>query len=66
MAAFMEVLDTSIAQLWRLPHIAGSLGAKQQREGTWVLDLRIWFRTRLCWLRSGWMWKRRWAASDTS
>ncbi|MGO8757162.1 MAG: DHA2 family efflux MFS transporter permease subunit [Terracidiphilus sp.] len=34
-AAFMEVLDTSIANV-ALPHIAGSLGISQD-EGTWVL-----------------------------
>ena len=34
-AAFMEVLDTSIANV-ALPHIAGSLGASQD-ESTWVL-----------------------------
>jgi DHA2 family multidrug resistance protein len=35
MATFMEVLDTSIANV-ALPHIAGSLGASQD-ESTWVL-----------------------------
>ena len=35
LAAFMEVLDTSIANV-ELPHIAGSLGASTD-EGTWVL-----------------------------
>ncbi len=35
MAAFMEVLDTSIANV-ALPYIAGSLGATND-EGTWVL-----------------------------
>jgi DHA2 family multidrug resistance protein len=35
LAAFMEVLDTSIANV-ALPHIAGSLGASSD-EGTWVL-----------------------------
>jgi DHA2 family multidrug resistance protein len=35
MAAFMEVLDTSIANV-ALPHIAGGLGASYN-EGTWVL-----------------------------
>jgi len=35
MATFMEVLDTSIANV-ALPHIAGSLGASQD-EATWVL-----------------------------
>ena len=35
LAAFMEVLDTSIANV-ALPHIAGSLGASQE-EATWVL-----------------------------
>ena len=35
MATFMEVLDTSIANV-ALPHIAGSLGATQE-EATWVL-----------------------------
>ena len=35
LAAFMEVLDTSIANV-ALPHIAGDLGASTD-EGTWVL-----------------------------
>jgi DHA2 family multidrug resistance protein len=35
MAAFMEILDTSIANV-ALPHIAGNLGASNE-EGTWVL-----------------------------
>jgi DHA2 family multidrug resistance protein len=35
LAAFMEVLDTSIANV-ALPHIAGSLGSSTN-EGTWVL-----------------------------
>src|SRR6202140_4758678 len=35
LAAFMEVLDTSIANV-ALPHIAGSLGASND-ESTWVL-----------------------------
>ena len=35
LATFMEVLDTSIANV-ALPHMAGSLGASQQ-EATWVL-----------------------------
>ena len=35
LAAFMEVLDTSIANV-ALPHIAGSLGASLD-QGTWVL-----------------------------
>lgn len=35
LATFMEVLDTSIANV-SLPHIAGSLGASQD-EATWVL-----------------------------
>lgn len=35
LAAFMEVLDTSIANV-ALPHISGSLGASQD-QGTWVL-----------------------------
>src|ERR1700759_1656190 len=35
LAAFMEVLDTSIANV-SLPHIAGNLGASQD-ESTWVL-----------------------------
>src|SRR3954454_16536266 len=35
MATFMEVLDTSIANV-SLPHIAGSLSASQD-EATWVL-----------------------------
>lgn len=35
LAAFMEVLDTSIANV-ALPHISGSLGASQS-QGTWVL-----------------------------
>ena len=35
MAAFMEVLDTSIANV-ALPHMAGNLGASND-ESTWVL-----------------------------
>jgi DHA2 family multidrug resistance protein len=35
LAAFMEVLDTSICNV-ALPHISGSLGASQD-QGTWVL-----------------------------
>src|SRR5579871_6679897 len=35
LAAFMEVLDTSIANV-ALPHIAGSLGASED-QSTWVL-----------------------------
>jgi DHA2 family multidrug resistance protein len=35
LAAFMEVLDTSIANV-ALPHISGGLGASQE-QGTWVL-----------------------------
>ena len=35
LAAFMEILDTSIANV-ALPHIAGALGATHE-EGTWVL-----------------------------
>ena len=35
LATFMEVLDTSIANV-ALPHIAGNLGASQN-ESTWVL-----------------------------
>jgi DHA2 family multidrug resistance protein len=35
LAAFMEVLDTSIANV-ALPHIAGSMGASSE-ESTWVL-----------------------------
>src|SRR5438132_11570846 len=35
LAAFMEVLDTSIANV-ALPHIAGDLGASNS-ESTWVL-----------------------------
>jgi hypothetical protein len=34
LAAFMEVLDTSIANV-ALPHISGNLGASTD-EGTWV------------------------------
>src|ERR1700712_5810057 len=34
-AAFMEVLDTSIANV-ALPHIAGNLGTSED-QGTWVL-----------------------------
>src|ERR1700736_2649669 len=35
LAAFMEILDTSIANV-ALPHIAGNLGASND-ESTWVL-----------------------------
>jgi DHA2 family multidrug resistance protein len=38
LAAFMEVLDTSIANV-ALPHIAGDLGASTS-QGTWVLTCR--------------------------
>jgi hypothetical protein len=37
LAAFMEVLDTSIANV-ALPHIAGNLGASND-ESTWVLTI---------------------------
>jgi len=43
LATFMEVLDTSIANV-ALPHIAGSLSAGQD-ESTWVLT-PIWSPTR--------------------
>ena len=36
LATFMEVLDTSIANV-SLPHIAGSLAASQS-EATWVIS----------------------------
>src|ERR1700730_10671122 len=36
LAAFMEVLDTSIANV-ALPHIVGDLGASTS-QGTWVLN----------------------------
>ena len=39
LASFMEVLDTSIANV-ALPHIAGSLGASQS-QSTWVLTTYI-------------------------
>jgi len=39
LAAFMEVLDTSIANV-ALPHIAGSLGASTD-QGTWVLTIYL-------------------------
>ena len=45
LAAFMEVLDTSIANV-ALPHIAGDLGASTD-QGTWVLSPAIWSPTRL-------------------
>jgi MFS transporter, DHA2 family, multidrug resistance protein len=40
LAAFMEVLDTSIANV-ALPHIAGNLGASSD-ESTWVLTQKYW------------------------
>jgi len=48
--AFMEVLDTSIANV-ALPHIAGDLGASND-ESTWVLtsylvSTRLFFRERM-------------------
>src|ERR1700684_3476233 len=39
LAAFMEVLDTSIANV-ALPHIAGNLGASSD-ESTWVLTFYL-------------------------
>ena len=45
MAAFMEVLDTSIANV-ALPYIAGNLGASND-QSTWVLT-SYQCRTRLC------------------
>src|ERR1700690_3159793 len=56
LATFMEVLDTSIANV-ALPHIAGSLGASSD-ESTWVLTsylvsnaiilpISAWLATRL-------------------
>ena len=39
LAAFMEVLDTSIANV-ALPHIAGNLGATND-ESTWVLFCQL-------------------------
>ena len=45
LATFMEVLDTSIANV-ALPHIAGNLSASQD-ESTWVLT-RTWSPTRSC------------------
>jgi len=45
LATFMEVLDTSIANV-ALPHIAGNLSAGAD-ESTWVLT-SYWFRTRSC------------------
>jgi len=41
LAAFMEVLDTSIANV-ALPHIAGSMGASND-ESTWVLTSYLIF-----------------------
>ena len=45
LATFMEVLDTSVANV-ALPHIAGSL-ASTADESTWVLT-RIWWPTPSC------------------
>jgi len=42
LATFMEVLDTSIANV-ALPHIAGGLGASQD-EATWVLTSYLVFK----------------------
>jgi DHA2 family multidrug resistance protein len=39
-ASFMEVLDTSIANV-ALPHISGNLGASQD-QATWVLTTYWW------------------------
>src|SRR6202042_1421470 len=39
LATFMEVLDTSIANV-ALPHIAGSVGATQE-EATWILTSHL-------------------------
>jgi len=45
MATFMEVLDTSIANV-ALPHIAGAAFGRQD-ESTWVLTA-TWCRTPSC------------------
>ncbi len=52
LASFMEVLDTSIANV-ALPHIAGSLSASED-EATWVLT-SIWSRTPSFCRFSGWL-----------
>src|ERR1700693_10098 len=51
MAAFMEVLDTSIAHV-ALPHIAGKLGASND-ESTWILT-SYWVSTAIVLPISGW------------
>src|SRR6201984_2908846 len=52
LATFMEVLDTSIANV-ALPHIAGSLGGSQE-EATWVLTSYLVYSA--IWLPiSGWL-----------
>ena len=58
LAAFMEVLDTSIANV-ALPHIAGSLGASQD-EATSVLTSYL-VASAVILPISGWLANRRWA-----
>src|SRR5277367_591672 len=52
MATFMEVLDTSIANV-SLPHIAGDLSASQE-ETTWVLTTYL-VSTAIALPMSGWL-----------
>src|SRR5258705_11875660 len=52
LAAFMEVLDTSIANV-ALPHIAGNLGASND-ESTWVLTSYL-FSNAILLPISGWL-----------
>ena len=47
MATFMEVLDTSIANV-SLPHIAGQRFRSRTDEATWVLTSATWWPTRSC------------------
>jgi hypothetical protein len=51
MAAFMEVLDTSIANV-ALPHMAGNLGASQD-QSTWVLTSYSYRTPLFCRSRGG-------------
>ena len=62
LATFMEVLDTSIANV-ALPHMAGTLGASQE-EATWVLTSYLVSNAVILPI-SGWL-TRAWAASAST
>ena len=60
MATFMEVLDTSIANI-ALPHIAGSLSATPE-EATWVLTSYL-VSNAIVLPTTGWLGNRLWKLS---